>query len=217
MRFFVLHPVIGSDAETTFRPIGNPVFGEAPRCPACGRFVGMKPWLPPYKVSLQGYGNTLGDLAFGASTDLLFSGSFLNAWRRERLRGLEKIDSVHVASVQPKSFKNTLQEYSLVHIKRSTVRLDRSHTVLRRPPADCERCGGPGPINAILALRIDESSWAREDIFTPLGVANIVVTENVVRLAADYQLLNITTTVVEDFRWDPLGQGGDGQPQENLS
>ena len=25
-------------------------YGDAPRCPACGKFIGANVWLPPYKV-----------------------------------------------------------------------------------------------------------------------------------------------------------------------
>jgi hypothetical protein len=42
---------------------------EAPRCPTCGRFVGMLKWQPPYRVEMDTWGDHFGDLAFGSGCE----------------------------------------------------------------------------------------------------------------------------------------------------
>lgn len=206
MRFFILRQIVGSDAETTYESAGNVSLGEAPRCPACGRFAGMMPWLPPYRVKLRSYGAVIGDVAFGVGDDLLLSAAFVTAWNAAGLRGVEHVDPVEVVSMRPRSLQDSLQLFYLVGLRHATARIDRSHSVLVGPPPDCELCGAPGPTEAILSLRIDEASWEGEDIFMPWGTANIIVTEKVVALASDYGLANVTTIPIEEFRWDPLGK-----------
>jgi hypothetical protein len=52
MKLWVFAPpmMIG---EWAYSEALNPVFGEAPRCPSCGKFIGMEPWLPPYRARLR--------------------------------------------------------------------------------------------------------------------------------------------------------------------
>jgi hypothetical protein len=36
--------------------------GPAPRCPACGGFIGLLRWLPPFRVELETWGKEFGDV-----------------------------------------------------------------------------------------------------------------------------------------------------------
>ena len=205
MPFLVLHPVVGSAAETAYEPIA-PVLGEAPRCPRCGLYVGMKAWLPPYRVRLRVLGDRVGDVAFGSGGDLLLSDAFVEAWRKAALQGLGDAVPVQIETIQPEHVAQRLSGFHHVAVQREDAAVDPegSH-IVRRGPLDCKLCEGPGLVEAILGFRIAEGSWNGADLFMPWGLNGIlVVTERVAALAAQYNLANVTTTPVEEYRWDPL-------------
>lgn len=204
MRFFALRPSIGSQAETEYEPIGQVNYGEAPRCPNCGRLAGMMPWLPPYRVHLHRHGPILGDVAFGTGNNLLLSQAFVAGWSTSGLKGLGDVQPVEIASVCYRTLARTLQPYYQIGLQPITTCIDRSRSVIIGPEPECMQCGGPGPMDAILALSIDESSWSGEDIFVPWGVAEFIVTQHVVDMAREHGLTNVTTTPLEEYRWDPL-------------
>ena len=204
MRYFVLDQVVGSEAETDFEPVGEVTRGEAPRCPACGRFVGMLPWLPPYRVKLRTYGSRLGDVAFDVGNNLVLSESFVTAWRSEGLKGLDHLDPVDVVSIRPKSRARKSERYFHFAVPRTNTTVDWSKSVFLGKAPTCECCGGGREIEAILSLRLDDTSWTGEDIFIPRGTSRTIVTERVVDLAKNHDLANVTTIPLEEFRWDPL-------------
>jgi hypothetical protein len=65
MRFLLLKKLVGNEAETDYEKPDDTNRGDAPTCPRCGGYVGMKVWLPPYRVELYRYGRQWGDIAFG--------------------------------------------------------------------------------------------------------------------------------------------------------
>jgi hypothetical protein len=202
MRFHVLDGVVGSEAETWFEPVGEPKLGDAPRCPECGRWVGMKLRNPPYVVRLRVFGGPVGDVAFDmASDDLLVSSRFVSAWNTEGLRGLEWAEEVSLKGLGESQRASQVGPYFLVRPARTGTRIDAlGSQLVRAGPETCALCGG-ADVEAILSLRIDETSWRGEDIFIPWGLAAVtVVTERVVSLAAAYELRNVTTTPIEGFQ-----------------
>lgn len=207
MRFHVLNLIVGSVAETTYEPIA-PRYGEAPRCPKCGLNVGMRAWLPPYRVRMQVFGNRVGDIAFGAGNDLLLSDAFLDGWCRAGLRGLGETQSVEIERIQPRCPAQGLPRFHHVVVQRERASIDPGRTrVVRTGMQTCDFCGGGGIVNAILGIGISENSWNGADLFMPWGLSGIiVVTERVVTLASKYGLANVTTIPVEKYQWNPLGK-----------
>lgn len=208
MRFFVLHPWIGCDTETSYEPVGKVRQGEAPTCPQCGSYVGPIEWLPPYVVRVRRFGAEIGDVAFGsASNGLLISHRFLAAWRSSVLRGLEKVDAVRVVATRRVAGDETGHSWLRVAVPRTDARIDaRRSRIVRQGPVTCDFCGGTSIVDAFLRLCIDESSWKGEDIFRPWGVNGVtVVTERVPLLASAHGLKNVTVTPIESFEWDSLG------------
>ncbi len=207
MKFFVLHPWIGFDAETSYEPVGEVRLGEAPRCPKCGIYVGMRRWLPPYVVRLQAFGARIGDVAFDlAGGDLVISDRFVTAWRSSGLHGLEEIDPVVVVATRHGAKGETGRSFFHAVAPRTESRIDYSRSkIVRQGQATCDLCGGTSVVDAIQGLCIDESSWKGEDLFAPWGVNGItVVTERVPSLASEHGLKNVTATPIESFHWDPL-------------
>lgn len=207
MKFFVLHPWIGSDAETSYEPVGEARLGEAPRCPKCGIYVGQKGWIPPYVVRLRAFGAWVGDVAYDvASTDLVVSDRFLSAWQDAGLRGLEDAKPAEVVATRRALEGEKGKSFFHVLPLRIGTRIDYSRSkVIRQGSSTCDLCGGQGMVDGIRGLWINESSWKGEDLFAPWGVNGItMVTERVQQLASKHELRNVTVTPSESFRWEPL-------------
>jgi hypothetical protein len=205
MRFHVLDGVVGSEAETWFEPVGEPKLGDAPRCPLCGAWVGMKQQLPPYVLKLRVFGHIVGDIAFDmASGDLLVSQRFLKAWRAAGLRGLAGAEEVELRGLGGSKRASRVGPYLLVRPERTGVTIDRSRScVVREGQTTCDLCGGTSIVHAVLALAIDEGTWAGEDIFLPWGINGLtVVTDRVLTVAAEHGLNNVTALPIEAYRWE---------------
>ena len=213
MQFYVLRGVVGCETETEYEPFGDMKLGDPLGCPECGEFYSTKRWLPPYRVELQRHGSIFGDMIFDAGDDLLVSQSFVTAWTGRGLKGLEPLYPVEVVSVRPRSLMKTLQRYYRVDIQPTKPRIDRARSVLIGADPVCLLCGDPFMIDAIVALRIDETSWSGEDIFVPWGAVEIIVTQNVIELARDHGLTNVTTIPIEEYRWDPMRLHGSAAGQ----
>lgn len=73
MIYLLQNPGPVGKATTDFLPSEPHNVGDAPRCPACNRFVGMLRWQPPFRVEVETWGSTFGDIAFGPGDSLLVS------------------------------------------------------------------------------------------------------------------------------------------------
>ena len=76
------------DAGTEFVQHDPVNLGDAPRCPACGQYLGMRAWLPPYRVELITWGAQYGDLAFDSGSGFLMTTRFQVLYAAAGLKGL---------------------------------------------------------------------------------------------------------------------------------
>jgi len=151
-------------------------------------------------------GRRVGDIAFGSGSDLLLSQAFVDAWYSDGLRGLGTVDPVQIETVQPQALAESLSGFHHMVAQREGAAIDpeESH-IVRSGASECGLCGGAGLVEAILRIRISEDSWKGADLFVPWGLHGIIVaTERVADLALKYDLANVTTTPVEEYRWNPL-------------
>lgn len=204
MKFFVLKYTVGSENETAYDSSDDRVLGDAPKCVSCGAWIGLRPWLPPYRATLQVYGRFLGDIAFESGNDLLLSERLLTAWDSRKLGGLSKLSPVEVLGVKPKRFSKQTQPYFHFAVPRSETYIDFKKSKIRySTPISCKVCYA-ADVDAVKRLVIDESTWTGEHIFEPRGLPAKIVTERVVRLAEEFDLKNVTTVPVEEYVWNPL-------------
>jgi hypothetical protein len=101
-RFFVLEDDVGGPHDTRFDTVEPANIGTAPRCHQCGNSIGMRPWLPPYRVELELYGEGLGDFVEGPGYEVLISERMAEAFRAEELTGLLGFHPVEVVRVRRK-------------------------------------------------------------------------------------------------------------------
>ena len=208
-RFFVLEKGTtfsryDADAETT-EPVN---LGEGANCPRCGYPIGMRTWLPPYRVELVLYGEQPGDFMKVAGDDLLVSERFAQAFREEGLTGLEGFHPVEVVRVRRKRRGSTLAHiprYFAVKacFGRAAVDVTRSRLDYGKPPT-CEDCRSAG-LNAIHGFTLEEGTWRGEDIFHPRGLLGVLtVSERFERFVEKHGFTNMRLTPSEQYVWNPL-------------
>ena len=75
---------------------------SAPTCDLCGKFMGMLPWLPPFRVELETWGCEFGDLATGSGGDwnLLVSERLRNLVLENGVTGFQEFQSAEVTRVR---------------------------------------------------------------------------------------------------------------------
>lgn len=196
-----------ADAEKT-EPANR---GGAARCPRCGDVIGMKFWLPPYRVELVLHGEELGDFMEVAGNDLLVSERFAQAFRDEGLTGLEGFHPVDVTRVRGKrrgSKPVEIPRYLAVRpcFGRAVVDLAHSRILYVKPPT-CEECRSEG-IDAIHGFSLEPDTWQGEDVFYPRGLQGIMtVSERFERFVERHGFTNMRLTPSEEYVWDPLGRG----------
>jgi hypothetical protein len=198
----VLTQQIGANPyETSFVPVEGACYGEAPRCPACGVYVGGREWLPPYEVELQLHGDDWGDVAYFGS-DLLVSRRFADAWDRVQLTGLEILEPVHI--VQPRRVE--VPQYLRTAVSLSDTAVDEAQsTIVRDRPPTCVVCRSGG-MDAIGALVLEQRTGSGEDVFEARGLQGLVLaTDRFRAFVQDEGLTNLGLVPLNDYVWDPLG------------
>ena len=215
-RFFVLEDGLWGPHDTKFDKAEPVTRGEAPRCPQCGGPIGMRTWLPPYRVVLELYGQGLGDFAEGPGYDVLISERFAEAFRAEGLTGLLGFNPVEVVGVRrkrkgPKPAAGP--SYFAVNACFGRGVVDEGRSRLRRPqPVSCPECRDPG-VDSIHGFSLEPGTWQGEDIFRPRGLqGNIVVSERFAELVQRHGFTNMKLTPTEEYVWDPDGKGPPTSP-----
>ena len=189
MKFYVIERPYDRDrdlvAVTNFIPVTHKM-GNAPRCPACGGFIGALPWLPPFRGEIEVLTRQFGDVAFGATSDgLVVSERFTELYRKAGLVGLGEFQPVEITRVKrilgrgaplpprPNYF------YTTIVRGRAAVDIRRSHMTFAggRFPA-CDECRIGSSCETASAIVIENGTWAGEDIFYPRsGLAAIMLSE----------------------------------------
>ncbi|MFE8605438.1 imm11 family protein [Archangium violaceum] len=210
-RFFVL--------KDEYRGVHDAEFGriddddnvdEAARCPRCGDFIGMLPWLPPYRVTLDLYGQELGDFMRGVGNSLV-SERFAEAFRSEGLRGLQDFHPVEVRRVrrQRRGPKPAIVPgYFLVTPVFGSAAVDEARSRLRRNSLiTCDWCRLTG-VDGIYGFALEQGSWNGDDVFIPRGLSGtMIVSERFADFVARHGFTNMTLTPTEEYKWDPLRRG----------
>jgi hypothetical protein len=209
--FFLLQGIEDGPHDAAFFRAEGSKIGEAPRCPRCGRFVGMREVLPPFRVELEVYRFGLGDLVHGAGGDVLASERFMEAFQSEKLTGVERFDLVEVAEVVRKGRGpkiTSIPRYFLMKPFFARAAVDEARSVIRRwEPIQCTECRETG-IDGVYGFRIEPGTWQGEDIFRPRGFSSdIVVSERFAQLVKNHGFTNIKLVPTEEFVWDPLRLG----------
>ena len=140
--------------------------GDAPRCPTCGQYIGMLPWLPPYHAEILVYGSKLGDVVNCGGESRLVSNRFRQAWQDEGLRGIEEFSPLARLRIRPARLGRRPLTYFHVNAQHYGARVDLEHSLIEyHRPMTCNDCMD-ADVETVRGFAIDEASWTGEDLFT---------------------------------------------------
>lgn len=202
-RFYVLAPGRGSDADTEFfksEPIHR---GDAPKCPTCGRFLGMRRWLAPRHAQVVVHREHAGDFAFASGSEFLISDAVVSAIQAEGLTGLDDVEEVQVSSTL-RAEPAQPRRYFYGEATRQGADIDPGRSDIERTSLQaCGDCLGDG-IASIRGFAIDRATWSGADIFVPRGLPGVVVVSDAFRRVAETnEFSNIELVPTERFTWVP--------------
>ena len=181
MQFFMLeeepttepeHQIASMDAV---KAAGKNV-GDARRSEACGKYVGMCEWLPPYRVELETWGRVFGDVAVCGS-DLLVSSRFKQAWEQSQLHGLSGFSAVEIVKVirRRKSTGAPLKYFRAV-VSRGRTAIDLAASGFEWGSAPtCPACRLGHIIKRWKRILIDQATWNGDDIFIARGLPSTII------------------------------------------
>lgn len=157
---------------------------EAPRCPACGKGIGMLQWLPPYRVELETWGREFGDFAFlGGGDDLLVSERFREIYQSSGLTGLSGFEPVTIVKViRHRKLRGNPPQYLKARVARSQAAIDYAASGYEFEGELPPRCPVCNEFQGVIVLRwhrtiLQPGTWSGEDIFIAGGEPNFMTTE----------------------------------------
>ncbi len=203
--WFSLQAATGSRCDTTYDRADPVVRGEAPTCEVCGRFVGMRAWLPERAVTVETHGDRCGDFAFRTRADFLVSDTALKGLRGAELRGIYPEDLSRVRNIGNPTPR--CGDFRWLKLSRDG-QLDESasRVAWTTEPRDCLSCGADG-LTAVKGFEIDSGSQPRLDLFVLRDLPGVaVVSHRFVDVATDLGLTNVEFIPSQEFEWDPLTQ-----------
>jgi len=212
-RFFVLTDAEDSPHDTEYEKAPPVNRGEASRCPGCGNFIGMLPWLAPHRATLELYGVEPGDFAEGPGYEVLISERVADAFRAEGLTGFEGFHPVEVVKtrhMKGKRAKSPIKglRYRVVSpcFGRAMVDVVLNRMRFKAAPT-CQECRYAG-VDAVHGFVLEAGSWRGEDVFRPRGLrGKIVVSERFKELVERHGFTNMVLTPTEEYVWDPSNLG----------
>ncbi len=151
----------------------NSNFGAAKHvCPVCGRGVGMRRWLPPYRIELSSADPTKWpDLLWGTVSPFMVSERFHQAWLESGLRGIEAfLGPAEVVKLgkRRRDFTVTPPVYYGVELHWNGANLDDDTSVVVRRNNECAY--DRGSCIKIGSVRLEEGSWDGSDLFRARGL-----------------------------------------------
>ncbi len=212
-RFYVLEePRPGSPADEMggTRAIMEEGFkvGGAPRCPTCGRFIGMLTWLPPFRVEIESWGTEFGDVVNAGASDLLVSDRFKRLYERHHLKGLIGFEAVEVVKLERhRKSRGDLPRYFKAGVVRSRTSIDQEASGFewQEDQPVCPECLwqlASGALRGYRGIILRSGSWKGEDIFYPRGApVNFIVSERFRDVCVENQFRNVVFLPADCYAW----------------
>jgi hypothetical protein len=218
MKYFVLnHAPTGKHevARVDVLAADGTIYGDAPRCDACGKYIGMREWLPPYRVELDTWGREYGDLAFiGVGSEVLVSRRFVELWKREGLVGLNGYEPVEIVKIRHhRKLRGDPPQYFRALATRGRAVMDQAASGFEWEEAPtCVVCQLGHLIKRWERVIIDEATWSGEDFFVPRGLATLITTERFKRFCEADNIKNAVFIPAEEYGhdfypWERTGEG----------
>ena len=207
-RFFVLKDDFHGSHDTDAEYADGFETGDAPRCPKCDGYIGMRKWLPPFRVEVAVYGKQgAGDFVECISR-LLLSERMASTFRSEGLTGFEGFHPVEVVKGNARAKRLGIPKYLRVEATFGRAAVDEPRSRIRRAsPIECAECRATD-VDGIYGFQIESGTWDGLDVFRPRGLqANVVVSDRFADFVQRHGFTNIKLIPTAQYVWDPLGKG----------
>ena len=213
-RFFVLKDDYHGPHDTAAESADGTETGDAPRCPKCGGAIGMREWLPPYRVEVAVYGKKgAGDFVESTGDGLLVSERMASAIRSEGITGIEGFRPVDVVKLNARAKRVGIPKYLSILVTYGRAAVDETRSRIRRAePIECDECRNTN-VDGIYGYRIEPGTWDGLDAFRPRGMqSDVLVSERFADFVQRHGFTNIKLIPTEQFVWDPLRKGPPPEP-----
>jgi hypothetical protein len=180
MMFFVLkNPIVHNfEVATDFTPVGGTPLGDAPRCPTCEKYIGLRPMLPPLTVDLENWGSSWADISFGPTDQILVSERLVKVFSHAGQNGISSLEPATIAKIKRHRSSAAVNppSYWVGMVSRSRAKVDDSGSGLERDGAVCcQECGLGGVIKRLQRLVLKAGTWSGEDVFFARGLPGVVI------------------------------------------
>lgn len=211
--------------EGTNATVANEPGGDYPKCPLCGRALGMYEWVPPLRMELETWGKHYGDFIDPVgSHDVLLSERFVQLFQEHQLSGLtgfEPVEAIKVVHRRGKP-KEERPQYFRARVVRSETTVDQEASGMQFAPnmdeairqkgkqwglseLKCPVClNRHGQYVRRTGLIIKQETWTGEDIFRPRGDAEVVVSERFKEVCESGRIRNVRFIRAEECDHDLL-------------
>jgi len=198
-QFYVLTPALGSAFDTEFFKSEPVTRGDAPICPSCGRFLGMRRWMSPRHSQVVIHGEHAGDFAFTSSSEFLVSDAVVSALKDEGLAGLSNLEEVEISfTLRAEPARPRRYFFGDVARQGADLAVSRGEVELVSAP-NCDDCLSGG-VFSIRGFALEDGTWSGADVFVPRGLPGVVVvSEAFYRLAEERAFSNIKLVATEQF------------------
>jgi len=222
MEFFILEPIGGQIFGTkwAYGEMVEPILlGEPRRCPACGRPLSLKEWLPPHSVKLSSAKpGKWGDFIWVLGA-LSVSGRFRETYQAEGLTGIEHfypvMEIVRVGKRKTGDLPEELPTYSMVKIKWNGANLDDTGSEVVRKDSPLRCTFDRGSVRAYSRVVLEPGSWDGSDIFEARGLpAKIIVSERFRSVVEKQGLTNAWFIPAENYAYREIGGWYVRDPQD---
>jgi hypothetical protein len=167
----------------------------------------MLAWLPPYRVELELWGTTFGDLAIEAGGKFLVSERFKAAFEQSKLTGIEAYDPVEIVRVRRHNRnapKTPPHVYHRVTIARSRAIVDQVASGIEwQEPTICPECREGTGIKRWQRVIFEPGTWSGEDIFSARGLpAAYFTSERFKDFCEEHGMTNVVLIPAEEYAHD---------------
>jgi len=207
--FYVLADDLHGPHDTEGLPGDGFKTGDYPRCPKCHEGIGVREWLPPYRIEIAVHGKEgAGDFVRWIGDSLLISERMAGAIRSEGLTGLHDFRSIPVVKMNARARRLGIPKYVLVEVSHGSAAVDEARSRIRRvQPIECDQCRYTD-VDAIHGFRIQPGTWEGLDVFSPRGLqSRVVVSERFAGVVRHGGFTNVKLIPTEQYVWDPQHKG----------
>ncbi|MBX7105642.1 MAG: hypothetical protein K1X57_16280 [Gemmataceae bacterium] len=226
MKFYVAtKPVPGSrrdyDGRIDLNHADSLLSGDAPRCPACGRIIGLRQWLPPYRLEMETWGRHYGDFEC-LGEDWVISERLRDLFLCNNLKGLTEFEEVDIVRITYRRGKpeGSVPRYFKAVVDKQHVTVDQQASGMQWAPnyasADemTDKQWGLGALGCSVCLwregtfvRLNKlvilpETWTGEDVFHARGGVDNIVSHRLVTICEAGNIKGVQFTPADQFEID---------------